>query len=668
MVMLWNCAPRHKHNFGFYLRFLGCVVSSIDCHSPLVLTPPIRDSRLLTPPEQILLSLSAIFVLGIGSQWVATKVKLPSILLLLATGIFVGPVLRLILGKASSESAVARYLKPLVLNPDDLLGDLILPIVSLCVAIVLFEGSLSLRIADLKKIGRPLAMLLSVGVLITWVLATLGAHWLLQFNLLQSLLLGAILTVTGPTVIGPMLREIRPTGAVGPIARWEGIVVDPIGAVLAVLVFGAQAAVQNVELSNAVWSGFIGFLATMCVGVGLGVAAAFLLKEMLRRHLVPDHLETSFVLMLVVAVFTISNLLVHESGLVTVTVMGLIMANQHQVKINHIVEFKENLSVLLISSLFILLSARLELSNFSDLSWRGPAFVVFMILLVRPISVWVSTMGCGLSNSERIFLAWLAPRGIVAAAVASVFALELGDADQFVSAVFMVIVGTVLVYGLTAKTLALKLGLSIQNPQGVLFAGAHPGARAIAIALRDQGIEVQMIDTNHHNIHAARMEGLNTFYANVLSDSVHELNLGGIGRLLAVTPNDEVNTLAANHFAEFFGRKEVYRLTRQKVESQRKDKSAEVLDGRVLFDAEATHAALDQRFADGAIVKATDITPEFSWADFQKAYGENSMPLFVLSEGGILTVCSTDLETTIGVGQTVIALVDPIKEEGQEQA
>lgn len=592
----------------------------------------------------------------------ATKIKLPSILVLLATGIFIGPVLRLILNGLSAESSTAKFLKPLALNPDDLLGDLILPVVSLSVAIVLFEGSLTLRFADLKKIGRPLAMLLSVGVFITWVLATLGAYWLLEFDLLQSLLLGAILTVTGPTVIGPMLREIRPTGAVGPIARWEGIVVDPIGAVLAVLVFGAQAAVQNVEISHAAWSGFVGFMTTMLVGLGIGIAAALLLKEMLRRHLVPDHLETSFVLMLVVAVFTISNLIVHESGLVTVTVMGLILANQHQVKIDHIIEFKENLSVLLISSLFILLSARLELSNFSDLSWRGPAFVVFMILLVRPISVWLSTMGSELTNAERIFLAWLAPRGIVAAAVASVFALELGDADQFVSAVFMVIVGTVLVYGLTAKTVALKLGLSVMNPQGVLFAGAHSGARAIAVCLRDHGIPVQMVDTNHHNIHSARMEGLNTFYANVLSDAVHELNLGGIGRLLAMTPNDEVNTLAANRFAEFFGRKEVYRLGRHKVESQRKDKSAEVLDGRVLFSADATHAALDAWFAAGAIIKATDITPEFTWEDFQAAYGENAMPLFVQSPDGTLTVCSTDLETTIRIGQTVFAMVDPRQE------
>ncbi|MEP3482539.1 MAG: sodium:proton antiporter [Fuerstiella sp.] len=641
------------------LSFIGLIIFN---SSLCLQTFFIQEFGLLTPPEQILLSLSAIFVLGIGSQWIATKLKLPSILLLLATGIFVGPVLRVIIKGMSAESSVAKLLKPLTLNPDDLLGDLILPIVSLSVAIVLFEGSLSLRFADLKKIGRPLALLLSVGVLITWVLATIGAHWLLQFDLLESLLLGAILTVTGPTVIGPLLREIRPTGAVGPIARWEGIVVDPIGAVLAVLVFGAQAAVQNVDIGDAAWSGFVGFLTTMLVGVGIGVAAAGLLKEMLRRHLVSDHLETSFVLMLVVAVFTISNLIVHESGLVTVTVMGLILANQHQVKIGHIVEFKENLSVLLISSLFILLSARLELSNFSDLSWRGPAFVVFMILLVRPISVWVSTLGCGLSVAERVFLSWLAPRGIVAAAVASVFALELGDSDQFVSAVFMVIVGTVLVYGLTARKVALKLGLSVKNPQGILFAGAHAGARAIALSLKEHGIAVQMIDTNHHNIHSARMEGLNTFYANVLSDAAHQLNFGGIGRLIAMTPNDEVNTLAAHHFAEFFGRKEVYRLSRRKVDSERKDKSAEVLDGRVLFSMDATYAALDQRFEDGAIVKATPITPEFTWQDFQQAYGENSMPLFVLFADETLTVCSADFDTVISEGHTVFALVDPLKE------
>ncbi|MEZ6063883.1 MAG: cation:proton antiporter [Planctomycetaceae bacterium] len=591
-------------------------------------------------PESILLAIAAIFVLGVGSQWLASRLKVPSILLLLATGILAGPVLGLI-------------------DPDNLFRELLLPTVSLAVAVVLFEGSLSLRLSDLKAIGQPLVMLLSVGVGVTWILCTSAAVVVLQFELLPALLLGAILTVTGPTVIGPMLREIRPTGQVGPISRWEGIVVDPIGAVLAVLVFSTQAAVRTERFQDAVRIASGGFLLTTLIGIIVGLTAATLLKEMLRRHLIADHLQSPFALMIVVAAFTASNVLHHESGLVTVTVMGVVLANQHTISIRHIVEFKENLSVLLISSLFILLSARLNLQDFTSLGWRGPAFVAFVILVARPISVMLSTFGSGLKMNERLFLSWLAPRGIVAAAVASVFALELGPGTGLVPAVFLVIVGTVLVYGLTAGPVARRLGLSVSDPQGVLIASAHPGARAIAKVLASQGIAVRLVDTNAYNLRQARMEGMQTLNANVLSDSVLEiLDLGGIGRLFALTPNDEVNSLACDHFTELFGRKEVYRLSVSRARSQRQDKSAEVLSGRVLFDNAATYEALDLRFAAGAVVKATKLTNEFGLNDLLQRYGDSALILFAIDDKGKMIVCTADLETTFHAGQTIIALVD----------
>ena len=591
--------------------------------------------------EAILIAVSGIFVLGVGSQWLASRLRIPSILLLLSTGIMAGPVFGLI-------------------NPDELFGDLLLPTVSLAIAVVLFEGSLSLRLSDLKAIGRPLAMLLSVGVVVTWALCTLAAIFLLEFALLPALLLGAILTVTGPTVIGPLLREIRPIGQVGPISRWEGIVVDPIGAVLAVLVFSTQTAVRTEQFGDAFRSGTFGFVLTTLIGVAVGTGTALLLKELLRRHLITDHLQSPFALMLVVAAFTASNVMQHESGLVTVTVMGVVLANQHSVSIRHIVTFKENLSVLLISSLFILLSARLNLADFTALGWRGPAFVVFVILAARPASVMLSTLGSELKLNERLFLSWLAPRGIVAAAVASVFALELGSDSALVPAVFLVIIGTVLIYGLTAGRVARHLGLSVPNPQGVLMASAHPGARAIALALKNQGISVRLVDTNARNLQAARMEGLPTLNANVLSETVLEkLDLGGIGRLLALTPNDEVNSLAAARFTELFGRKEVYRLSVGKARTQREDKSAEVLSGRVLFRHDATYQELDRRFAAGAVVKATNLTGEFGVKDLIARHGESMLPMFVIREKKQMTVCTADLQSTFLPGQTVIALVDP---------
>ncbi|WP_077023134.1 cation:proton antiporter [Fuerstiella marisgermanici] len=593
----------------------------------------------MTESEKILVALSGIFVLGIGSQWVASRLKVPSILLLLLTGILAGPVFNLV-------------------NPGQLLGDLLLPLVSLCVGIVLFEGSLSLRIKDLRQIGRPLIMLLTVGVLITWVTCTLAAWWILDFNVSLALLIGAILTVTGPTVVGPMLQHIRPIGQAGPIARWEGIVVDPIGAVLAVLVFSVYRPVQNADFDGAAWTATVGFLKTMFAGSAIGVAAALLLIVMLRRHWITDHLQSSFTLMIVVAAFTCANLIKHESGLVTVTVMGVILANQHVASMRHIIEFKENLSVLLISSLFILLSARLELRQFEKLGWRGPAFVAFVILVSRPLSVMVSTIGAGLKIQERLFLSWLAPRGIVAAAVASVFALELAGEDKLVAATFLVIIGTVITYGSTAAWAARKLGLSVADPQGVLIGSAHPASRAIAVALQEAGVTVRLVDRNPQHLSMARMEGLSTFYGDMLSDSMHEeLDISGIGRFLSMTPNDEVNSLAASHFTERFGRSNVYRLSAPPERSKRREKSAEVLKGRVLFSNEATYHYLDQRFEAGAIMKATPLTDEFGYEEFRDRYGDAALVMFVL-EGDQVTVVSTDLEPVFRPGQTLIALVD----------
>lgn len=591
----------------------------------------------MDPGQRILIALAGILVLGVGSQWVGGRLRIPSILVLLLSGILAGPATGLI-------------------DPDALFGDLLLPIVSLSVAVILFEGAMTLRISELNEIGRPLFLLLTVGVVTTGVLATAGAFFLLDFNLTRSILLGSILTVTGPTVVGPLLQHIRPVGRVGPLARWEGIVVDPIGAILAVLAFGGAQAVKTARLEDAAMSGLIGFVETFFIGALLGAAGAAVLWFALKRHFVSDHLQNPVALMLVVFVFTVSNLMHHESGLVAVTVMGLLLANQHSVSVGHIVRFKENLSVLLISSLFIVLTARLDLTQFASFGWRGPAFVLFLLLVVRPASVMVSTLGCGLTIPERLFLSWLAPRGIVAAAVASVFALELGDADDFVAAAFLVIVGTVVVYGLTAGRLARRLGLSIANPQGVLIASAHPGARAIGIALQAQGFPVCLVDTNAANTRVARMEGLPTLFANILSEDIHELELGGLGRLLALTRNDEVNLLAVTRGAELFGRKECYRLSINSTGTSRRDAGHEVLAGRVLFSDDATYDELDRRFSEGQTIKATSITDEFTLQKFHAQYPE-ALILFVADGAEKLAVMTTDATLSPSPGQTVIALV-----------
>jgi NhaP-type Na+/H+ or K+/H+ antiporter len=601
--------------------------------------------------HQLAVSLAGLFILGTAGQWIAAKMRLPSILFLLGFGILAGPV--------------AGWLKP-----DELLkGGLLFAVVSLAVAVILFEGSLNLKFVDLRGIRGVMLSLLTTGVAVTWALSAMLGRFVLHLDWSVSLLLGAILVVTGPTVIGPLLRQIRPTGRVGPIARWEGIVIDPVGAVLAVLVFEANREIQHAGLNSATWMASMSLLRTVVVGGSIGVSAALFVGWLLKRHELPDHLQSPVTLMFVIAGFTLSNLGQPESGLVAVTVMGIVLANLRGIDLHPILEFKETLSMLLISSLFILLSARLEFSSFASLGWGGAIFLLAMLLIVRPASVFASTMFSGLDWREKTFLAWFAPRGIVAAAVSSIFGLQMANdgqtqgADQLVAATFLVIIGTVVVYGFTAFPLARWLGLAEDDPQGVLIAGAHPGARAIAHALQDAGITVLMVDSNPWNIHTARLEGLRTRLGNILSEQlVAALNLGGLGRFLALTPNDEVNALAAVHLRAIFGRANTYQLVPY-LQKEKQEIAPHSVRARFLFSEDATNVALDERFAAGAVVKTTRLSEEFTFADFRRMYGDEALVLFVVTELGKLRVEVAGEPSFPKPGQTVIALVQPPPEQ-----
>ncbi|NLS91031.1 MAG: hypothetical protein GXX96_02450 [Planctomycetaceae bacterium] len=595
--------------------------------------------------ERLLIGLTWITVVGIGVQWIAWATRIPSILLLLLAGFVLGP----------ATGAI---------DPDAIFGDLLLPAVSLSVSLILFEGALGLRLRELKDSLRPILCLVTIGASVTWLLAAIGAYLLLGFDLSMSLLLGAILVVTGPTVIGPILLQLRPTGPVGRISKWEGIVIDPIGAVLAVLVFEALHAVEIAGMGEAARGVAGDLLRTVGVGVGLSFLTSSGLIWLLRRYLIPDFLESSILLAFVVAVFTVSNVLQPESGLLTVTVLGVILANQKWVEIHRAVEFKENLRVLLISSLFIILAARLKVSDVLALGWLSIVFVGFLILLVRPAAVWLSTIGSGLKWQEKVFLAWLAPRGIVAAAVASVFALHAdGGGSELVAATFAVIIGTVSVYGLTIGPLAQRLGLASPNPQGIVILSAHPGARAIALKVKEAGFRVLMVDSNPDNIRVARMEGLSTWLGSILShQAIEEMDLGGIGRFLALTPNREVNSLAGQHFSEVFGRNSVFLLPSPPAKGIRAETAPKFVHGRIAFGSEITFDYLQNRFAQGAEVKKTKLTDEFDFQAFQAHYNGTAVPLFLVSESGRLTVFTAVDPPQPKIGQTVIALVDPVAE------
>lgn len=595
--------------------------------------------------ENLLVGLTSVVVLGIGAQWLGWRLRLPSILLLLLFGFLAGPVLGLI-------------------DPDGVFGEVLFPVVSLSVAIILFEGGLTLRRDELPQIRGVLLRLVSIGAVVTWAVATVAAHLIVGLSWSVSILLGAILIVTGPTVIGPLLRQIKPKGQVGAVLKWEGILIDPIGAVLAVLVFEA---IQSGDLRAAPGTILLGVAETAVIGLVIGFVAAAVMIALLRRYLIPDHLQNGVSLLFIVAAFTLSDLLHAESGLLTVTVMGVIVANQRRITVRHIVEFKENLQVLLIGTLFILLSARVQPESILRLGWQSVLFVGVLILVARPLSVLISTAGSSFSWKERLFMIWMAPRGIVAAAVASIFSFELVElglegAEALAAITFLVIVGTVTFYGLTAGFVARRLGLAEQDPQGVVIAGAHPLARAIAKALCAQGIMARLLDTNWDNVRAGRMEGLEVFHGSAYSEEVLEqLELTGIGRMLAMTPNDEVNSLAALQFPEVFSRAEVYQLP-PGLSGEKESELSQApqhLTGRILFGPKFNYNFLNEQFQRGAEIKSTPLTTQFTYEDLQATYNGRAIPLFVVGPRHKLTIFTKDSQPTPQAGQTVISLVLP---------
>ena len=433
--------------------------------------------------NHILLSIAGIGVLGITCQWFAWWVRIPSILFLLTAGILAGPILGL-------------------LNPDMLLGDLLFPFVSLSVAVILFEGSLTLKFQDIRGHGKTVSNLVTIGALITWAIVGYSTYRLLDLSIELAFLFGAIVVVTGPTVFIPMLRIVRPNAKVANVLRWEGIVIDPLGALLAVLVFDFIISGQQ---HNVLSTMFLAFGKIILSGFLIGFISAWSLGNLLRKQLVPQYLRNIFTLISVLTVFVLSETIESESGLLAVTVMGITMANMKDMDIDNILDFKESLSVLLISVLFIVLAARIEIAELIFVGWPAIVLLGIIILIARPVAVFVSSIGSDLSFNEKLMIAWIGPRGIVAAAISALFALRLEDAGfseaaLLVPLTFVIIIGTVVIQSTTAQHIAEFLKVREPSPTGLLIVGAGNVARAIAKELQSHGFKTLLTDSTWENI------------------------------------------------------------------------------------------------------------------------------------------------------------------------
>jgi NhaP-type Na+/H+ or K+/H+ antiporter len=588
--------------------------------------------------EYFLVGISSVIALGISAQWLAWRTKLPAILLLLVFGIIAGPVTGWI-------------------NPDELLGDILSPFVSISVAIILFEGGLSLRMAEFRKIGGVVIKLMTIGLIITWSLAAIAAYYLLGLSIEIAVLFGAILIVTGPTVIIPLLRQVRPTENTGSILKWEGIVNDPIGAMMAVLVYEIllTGGFTNMDASSV-----LVIATTIIDGSFIGALGAGILYIMLKKHWIPEYLQNPITLMIVIASFTISNLLQHESGLLAVTIMGILLANQKSAKVKHIIEFKENLQVLLISALFILLASRLQISDLAYFNFQSGLFILALLVVVRPVSIYAATWGSNLTLQEKTFLAWMAPRGIVAAAISAIFALRLeqegfADAEKLVPYTFVVIIATVTVYGLSANPVARLLKVAKPQPNGVLFLGAHSWSLDLACQLQELGLKVMVADSNWENISKARKRNLETYHGNILSEfAMDEINFDGIGKLFALTQNDEVNALASIRFAEIFGSSNVFQLPQSALSIHKESETTEALGGRILFSNEWNHSAIEDFMSNHNQLALYRITDGFNLKNFTKKLGKNGLIVAVLNGQDNLLANSLDNPPTTQLGDLIV--------------
>jgi len=586
------------------------------------------------------LLLVCVLVVGFLAQWLAWRLKLPAILFLLLAGILMGPVAG-------------------VLKPDALLGPLLFPVVSLAVSVILFEGSLTLRFSELREIGRAVRGLITYGAVIAVLMLGVAAHYLAGLSWEVALLFGALTCVTGPTVIAPMLRTVRPNARIANTLRWEGIVIDPLGALFGVLVYEA---IVSHEQGHTVGV----FLAVIASGAVVGLLAAWLLAFLLRRQLIPEYLQNFGTLVAVLLAFSLSNAMTHESGLLTVTVMGIALGNMRGVHIDDILDFKENLTTLLVSALFILLAARLQWPLPDGMFWSGVAIFVVAQLIVRPVTAAIACVGSGLDWRERTLIAWVAPRGIVAAAVSAVFALKLEalgaqGADALVPLVFILIIGTVVLQSATARPLARWLKVAEPDPTGVLIYGSDEAARAIAHSLVDAGFQVVVADDDWNGVRLARMEGLPTFFGFPASSyAERHLELGGVGRLLAMSSHRERNALACVYYRQEWGRGKVYRLSND--DAQTTDSRMQMggdFSAPALFDADMTHERFLERLAEGWRIKSTKLTATFDWPNFIEQYGSPTVLLFGVEEKGALRVASMKRELEPRPGWMVIALVPP---------
>ncbi len=506
-----------------------------------------------------MVELAGIIILGILAQWFAWRFKIPAILPLILIGLLVGPIATLF-----TEDGT-KLIEPIWNGNSGLFpGESLFYFVSLAISIILFEGGLTLRRGEILNVGPVIVKLITVAVAITFIGAGIAAHFILGLSWQISLLFSALIIVTGPTVISPILRNIPLKKDVSTILKWEGILIDPIGALISVLVFEFIMAGKGEAYTK---TALIEFGKIVLFGFTFGFTFAHALAFAIKKKIIPHYLLNVFTLATVLGVFVLADHFAHESGLLAVVVMGIIMGNTNLPNLKELLYFKESLSVLLISILFILLAANI---NYEDLllvyNWETLILFVVVVFVVRPMGVFLSSMRSPLKTNEKLFVSWVGPRGIVAAGIASLFGLRLmgqniPNAELITPLVFTVVLGTVLLNATTARPFAKLVGVYLTDSKGILIVGSSSFSRLIAKYLIDNNRHVVIVDNNKSNIESAKSMGIEAINSNIYSeDLIDNIELSDVGYLMALTGNTSVNKKAIENFSKAFGEHGTFRV------------------------------------------------------------------------------------------------------------
>ena len=573
-----------------------------------------------------MLELAGIIILGILAQWFAWKFKIPAILPLILIGLLVGPIAAEFLSEDGT-----KWIEP-IWNGDEGLfpGESLFYFVSLAISIILFEGGLTLKRSEIKNVGPVITKLITLGSAITFFGAGIVAHYIFNLSWDLSFLFSGLIIVTGPTVITPILRNIPLKKDISTVLKWEGILIDPIGALVAVLVFefisvGGGGGFTKTALME--------FGKILLFGTTFGFTFAHAMAFSINKKLIPHYLLNVASLSLVLLVFVLSEMFAHESGLLAVVVMGMVLGNGKLSNLKELLYFKESLSVLLISILFILLAANINMEDLMLLyTWKTAALFAVVVFVIRPLAVFASTRKSKLKLNEKLFISWVGPRGIVAAGIASLFGSKLmkqgvEGAEYITPLVFMIVLGTVLFNATTARLFAKMVGVFLKTSNAILIVGASSPTRLIATFLKNNGKRVILIDSNNDNIEAAVKEDLEAFRIDIYNEDLTDnIELNDVGYLIAMTGSDAVNKFALESFSKSFGEHGSYRLAT----SEEINEGEKTLKNK-LFTPKDDYINLSEAFRDNPKIYEVTINSEEEYDTMlSKVFNElKSVPLFV---------------------------------------